>query len=137
MDGESFYHSQQYNVLGTPLITCSTDPMTGFFRDGCCATGPEDRGVHTVCAIMDDAFLAFSKQAGNDLITPRPEFSFQGLKAGDQWCLCAARWDEARQAGFAPKIRLAATNRITLALIPLEVLTSYALDASKDAPKAP
>ena len=129
MDGESFYNHQQYNVLGSPLISCSTSPMTGFFRDGCCATGPEDRGVHTVCALMSDAFLAFSRDAGNDLITPRPEFGFAGLKAGDYWCLCAARWDEARKAGFAPQIRLAATNRVTLALIPLEILQSYAIDA--------
>ena len=129
MDGMRFESNQQYNVLGGPLISCSTSPMTGFFRDGCCATGPEDRGVHTVCALMDDAFLAFSQAAGNDLITPRPEFGFAGLKAGDYWCLCAARWEEARQAGFAPKIRLAATNRVTLALVPLSVLESYAIDA--------
>ena len=131
MDGESFYHNQQYNVLGTALALCSTSPMTGFYRDGCCATGAEDRGVHTVCAVMDDAFLAFSKQAGNDLITPRPEFGFAGLNAGDQWCLCAGRWEEARQAGFAPKIKLAATNRVTLQLVPLAVLMDYALDAPK------
>ena len=128
MDGESFYNQQQYNVLGTPLIACSTSPMTGFYRDGCCATGPEDRGVHTVCALMDDAFLTFSYQAGNDLITPRPEFGFAGLKAGDYWCLCAARWEEARQAGAAPKIRLAATNRVTLALVPLAILQDYAIE---------
>lgn len=128
MDGESFYNHQQYNVLGDPLISCSTDPMTGFFRDGCCATGPEDRGVHTVCALMDDAFLIYSKQAGNDLMTPRPEFGFAGLKAGDYWCLCAMRWEQARQAGKAPKVRLAATNRVTLAIIPLAVLSEYALD---------
>ena len=130
MDGESFYHQQQYNVLGTPLIGCSTSPMTGFYRDGCCATGPEDRGVHTVCALMNDAFLSFSKNAGNDLITPRPEFGFAGLKAGDFWCLCAARWEEARQAGFAPKVKLAATNRVTLAIVSLEILQDYAIDAS-------
>ena len=128
MDGERFYHHQQYNVLGHPLIGCSSDPMTGFYRDGCCATGPEDRGVHTVCALMDDAFLHYSKQAGNDLITPRPEFGFAGLKSGDYWCLCAMRWEQARQAGKAPKIKLAATNRVTLAIIPLETLTAYALD---------
>lgn len=130
MDGESFYNNQQYNVLGAPLIGCSTAPMTGFYRDGCCATGPEDRGVHTVCALMSDAFLAYSKQAGNDLITPRPEFGFAGLKAGDYWCLCAARWEQARQAGYAPKVRLASTNRVTLALIPLETLKDYAIDVS-------
>ena len=129
MDGESFYNHQQYNVLGGPLIGCSTDPMTGFYRDGCCATGPEDRGVHTVCALMSDAFLVFSQQAGNDLITPRPEFGFAGLKAGDFWCLCAARWEQARQAGFAPQVRLASTNRVTLAIVPLEILRDYAIDA--------
>lgn len=136
MDGEYFHHQQQYNVLGTKLISCSTSPMTGFFRDGCCATGPEDRGVHTVCALMDDAFLTFSKDAGNDLITPRPEFGFSGLKAGDYWCLCAARWEEARQAGKAPKIRLAATNRVTLALVPMEILLTYALDKPDTPPNA-
>ena len=129
MDGESFYHQQQYNVFGTPLIGCSTSPTTGFYRDGCCATGPEDRGVHTVCALMNDAFLSFSKNAGNDLITPRPEFGFAGLKAGDFWCLCAARWEEARQAGFAPEVKLAATNSVTLAIVSLEILQDYAIDA--------
>ena len=131
MDGENFHNQQQYNVLGGILISCSTSPMTGFYRDGCCATGPQDRGIHTVCALMDDAFLAFSKQAGNDLITPRPEFGFPGLVAGDYWCLCAGRWEEARIAGYAPKIRLAATNRVTLAIAPLDVLMAYAIDAPK------
>ena len=128
MDGESFYNHQQYNVLGGVLIPCSTSPMTGFYRDGCCATGPEDRGVHTVCALMSDEFLTFSKSQGNDLSTPRPEYGFDGLKSGDYWCLCAMRWEQARQAGKAPKIKLAATNRVTLALVPLEVLRAYALD---------
>ena len=129
MDGENFHNQQQYNVLGGILIGCSTSPMTGFYRDGCCATGPEDRGLHTVCALMDDAFLQFSKDAGNDLSTPRPEFGFPGLVAGDYWCLCAGRWEEARLAGKAPKIRLAATNRVTLAIAPLAVLVAHALDA--------
>ena len=128
MDGESFYNHQQYNVLGGVLIPCSTSPMTGFYRDGCCATGPEDRGVHTVCALMSDEFLDFSKSQGNDLSTPRPEYGFDGLKSGDYWCLCAMRWEQARQAGKAPKIKLAATNRVTLALVPLDVLRAYALD---------
>ena len=128
MDGESFYNHQQYNVLGGVLIPCSTSPMTGFYRDGCCATGPEDRGVHTVCALMSDDFLNFSKSQGNDLSTPRPEYGFDGLKPGDYWCLCAMRWEQARQAGKAPKIKLAATNRVTLALVPLDVLRAYALD---------
>ena len=128
MDGESFYNHQQYNVLGGVLIPCSTSPMTGFYRDGCCATGPEDRGVHTVCALMSDEFLDFSKSQGNDLSTPRPEYGFDGLKSGDYWCLCAMRWEQARQAGKAPKIKLAATNRVTMALVPLDVLRAYALD---------
>ena len=128
MDGEDYARSPQKNVFGDPLIGCSVAPMTGFYRDGCCHTGPGDRGLHTVCAQMDDAFLAFSKAQGNDLSTPRPEFGFLGLKAGDFWCLCAGRWDEARQAGFAPQLKLAATNQVTLALIPLSVLEPYAID---------
>ena len=128
MDGESFSNGRQKNVLGGWLIPCSTHPMTGFFRDGCCHTGPQDRAMHTVCAQMTAEFLAFSQAAGNDLSTPRPEFDFSGLKEGDFWCLCAARWEQARQAGKAPMIRLAATNASTLHLVPLEILRSYALD---------
>lgn len=130
MDGESFGGGgMQRNVLGQRLIPCSSDPMTGFFRDGCCHTSPQDMGLHTVCALMDADFLAFSKQAGNDLSTPRPEFAFPGLKPGDYWCLCAGRWEEARRAGKAPKIKLAATNQITLAVVKLDDLMAYALDA--------
>lgn len=102
--------------------------MTGFWRDGCCNTGPEDRGVHTVCAIMTAEFLAFSKAAGNDLSTPRPEFGFAGLQPGDRWCLCAARWVEAHDAGAAPKLVLAATHIATLRLATLDVLKAHALD---------
>ena len=130
MDGESFGGGgMQRNVLGQRLIPCSSDPMTGFFRDGCCHTSPQDMGLHTVCALMDADFLAFSKQAGNDLSTPRPEFGFPGLKPDDYWCLCAGRWEEARRAGKAPKIKLAATNQITLAVVKLDDLMAYALDA--------
>ena len=132
MDGESFSSGGQRNVLGGRLLSCSTSPMTGFFRDGCCHTDSQDRGVHTVCAQMTAAFLDFSRNAGNDLSTPRPEFGFPGLKPGDFWCLCAMRWEEARRAGYAPKLRLMATNAVTLQLIPLAVLTDYALDAPKN-----
>ena len=128
MDGEDFGRSGQRNVLGGPLASCSADPVTGFFRDGCCNTGPSDHGLHVVCALMDAEFLAFSKQAGNDLSTPRPEFGFAGLQPGDWWCLCAARWEQARQAGKAPQVRLAATNRLALAVIGLEDLITHATD---------
>ena len=104
------------------------DPVTGFFRDGSCNTGPLDQGLHTVCAIMTEEFLEFSNAAGNDLSTPRPEFGFAGLKAGDQWCLCAARWEQARQAGHAPKIRLASTNQASLAVCNLDDLKAHAID---------
>jgi uncharacterized protein (DUF2237 family) len=128
MDGEDFGRSGQLNVLGGPLASCSTDPMTGFFRDGCCNTGPSDQGLHVVCALMDAEFLSFSKAAGNDLSTPRPEFGFAGLQPGDWWCLCAARWEEARQAGKAPQVRLAATNRLALAVVGLQDLIAHATD---------
>jgi len=98
------------NVLGTPLEPCSLDPMTGFYRNGCCDTGSEDQGVHIVCAVMTEEFLAFSKERGNDLSTPVPMYEFPGLKAGDRWCLCAARWREAYDAGYAPTVVLEATH---------------------------
>lgn len=98
------------NVLGTPLEPCSLDPMTGFYRNGCCDTGSEDQGVHIVCAVMTEEFLAFSKERGNDLSTPVPMYEFPGLKAGDRWCLCAARWREAYDAGCAPTVVLEATH---------------------------
>lgn len=98
------------NILGTDLEPCSQDPLTGYYRDGCCRTGPNDYGVHTVCAVMTDEFLAFSKSRGNDLSTPRPEWNFPGLKAGDRWCLCAPRWQEAYEAGAAPAIVAEATH---------------------------
>lgn len=116
------------NVLGEPLEECSRAPLTGFFRNGCCDTGPQDRGLHTVCALMTAEFLAMSKYLGNDLSTPRPEFGFPGLKAGDQWCLCAARFLQAHAEGAAPKVRLAATHRRTLDIVPLDILQRYAAD---------
>jgi hypothetical protein len=117
------------NVLGGPLAACSTAPLTGFFRDGCCNTGPEDRGMHTVCVRVTAEFLALSKYLGNDLSTPRPEYRFAGLKPGDRWCLCAARFLQAHQEGAAPEVWLAATHRRTLDVVPLEVLQRYAADA--------
>jgi uncharacterized protein (DUF2237 family) len=117
------------NVLGEALQDCSHDPKTGYFRNGCCETGPQDIGVHTVCARMTAAFLQYSYTRGNDLITPRPDFGFPGLKPGDQWCLCAARWLEAYQAGAAPPVLLAATHEKTLGLVPTDALLAHALDA--------
>ena len=115
------------NVLGGVLQPCSTAPLTGFFRNGCCDTGPEDRGSHTVCAVMTAEFLAYSKYVGNDLSTPRPEFGFAGLKPGDQWCLCAGRFLQAHDEGCAPKLRLSATHRRALEIVALEVLKQHAL----------
>ncbi|TCH96850.1 DUF2237 domain-containing protein [Roseococcus sp. SYP-B2431] len=103
-----------HNVLGGVLLPCSMAPLTGWFRDGCCNTDENDLGLHTVCAEMTEGFLEFSRATGNDLSTPRPEYGFAGLKPGDRWCLCAARWEEARQAGHAPKVVLAATHEATL-----------------------
>jgi len=117
------------NVLGGELVPCSLAPRTGFYRNGCCETGPEDVGLHTVCAVMTAEFLAFSKAAGNDLSTPVPEYGFPGLKPGDRWCLCAPRWKEALDAGAAPQVVLEATHEETLAITPLGVLKDYAVDA--------
>ncbi|MGB0660326.1 MAG: DUF2237 family protein [Mangrovicoccus sp.] len=117
------------NVLGGVLEACSRDPMTGFFRNGLCDTCAEDAGSHTVCALMTDEFLAYSKYFGNDLSTPRPEFGFAGLKAGDRWCLCAGRFLQAHQEGVAPQVVLEATHRRALEIVPLEVLESYAVSA--------
>ncbi len=116
------------NVLGGVLEDCSRDPVTGFFRNGCCDTAASDRGVHTVCAIMTAEFLALSKYLGNDLSTPRLEFDFPGLKPGDQWCLCAGRFLQAHEEGAAPQVRLKATHRRTLTVVPLEILQLYAAD---------
>jgi uncharacterized protein (DUF2237 family) len=121
--------STQLNVLGQPLQSCSTDPLTGWTRTGCCEVNGDDFGVHAVCAIMTDEFLAFSKAAGNDLSTPRPEHQFPGLKAGDAWCLCAPRWQEAFEAGMAPRVRLAATHLAALEFCNLADLRRFAVDA--------
>jgi uncharacterized protein (DUF2237 family) len=114
------------NVLGGPLLACSFDPLTGFFRDGCCQTGPEDLGSHTVCARVTDAFLEFSLSRGNDLTTPRPEYRFKGLAAGDRWCLCALRWKEAFEAGVAPPVVLEATHESALRILTLQSLLAHA-----------
>ncbi len=116
------------NVLGGPLAPCSTSPRTGFYRDGCCNTGPEDLGLHVVCAQVTAEFLAFAQTRGNDLITPVPEFGFPGLVPGDRWCVCAATWRQAFDAGIAPPVILAATHEETLAVIPLADLRRHALD---------
>lgn len=123
--------SKAKNVLGGELQTCSMNPRTGFYRDGCCNTGPEDRGVHTVCVVVTADFLAFSKSVGNDLSTPMPMYRFPGLKPGDQWCLCAERWKEAMYAGKAPAVVLAATHEATLRYVTLEELEQYALDGEE------
>ena len=114
------------NVLGGPLAACSNDPVTGFFRNGCCDTGPEDTGMHTVCVVMTEAFLVYSRLAGNDLSTPRPEYGFAGLRAGDRWCLCVGRWREALDAGVAPPVVLAATHEEALAVVTLDDLERHA-----------
>ena len=116
------------NVLGTELESSSTDPMTGFFRDGCCNTGADDYGLHTVCVQVTDDFLEFSKAQGNDLSTPNPMYRFPGLTDGDRWCLCAARWLEAHERKMAPKVFLTRTHRRALEVVPLEVLRQYAAD---------
>lgn len=114
------------NVLGGPLQPCSTRPLTGFFRNGCCDTGPEDRGSHTVCVILTDEFLAMSRYLGNDLTTPRPEYGFAGLRAGQRWCLCASRFLQAAQEFAAPVVVLEATHRRALDIVPLELLRRHA-----------
>ncbi len=116
------------NVLGTPLADCSTRPMTGFFRDGCCNTSEDDRGSHTVCVVVTAEFLLYSKSRGNDLSTPMPEYGFEGLKPGDRWCLCAARWKEALDAGRAPLVVLTATHERALEVCQLAELKRHAID---------
>jgi hypothetical protein len=119
----------QLNVLGEELAPCSYDPMTGYYRTGCCENRGDDPGMHVVCAVMTDEFLSFSKSVGNDLSTPMPQYGFAGLKAGDQWCLCAARWQEALEAGAAPKVRLASTHVSALEYSSLADLRAHAIDA--------
>jgi len=120
--------SPSRNVLGGPLADCNKKPMTGFFRDGCCNTSDEDRGSHTVCAVMTAEFLQFSKARGNDLSTPVPDFGFPGLRPGDRWCLCASRWKEAFAAGRAPLVALTATHERALEIVPLADLKRHAID---------
>jgi uncharacterized protein (DUF2237 family) len=116
------------NVLGEALQDCSLHPLTGFYRDGACNTGPQDFGLHGVCILLSEEFLAFSKYAGNDLSTPAPEYGFPGLKPGDRWCLCASRWQQALDAGYAPKVVLSATHQTALGAVALEDLKVHALD---------
>lgn len=118
----------QLNVLGGPLLTCSDQPRTGFFRDGCCNTSDEDHGSHTICVLLTAEFLEFSKARGNDLSTPWPEFGFPGLLPGQRWCLCAARWLEAYRAGKAPQVSLNSTNQAALEIVPLAALKAHAVD---------
>lgn len=124
---QEFEQAPPRNVLGQTLQTCGTEPMTGFYRDGCCNTGPDDRGVHTVCAIVTEQFLAMSKQLGNDLSTPAPNYGFAGLKPGDRWCVCAARWLQVYEAGAACPVVLEATHENTLRVVPFDILLQFAV----------
>ena len=126
------HKSEQKNVFGEPLEPCSFDPMTGYYRTGCCETGPGDSGVHTVCAVLTQEFLEYTKSKGNDLSTPRPQYGFPGLKPGDKWCLCALRWHEAFKAGKAPNVLLRSTNIKTTKLVPIEDLKKLALDGNQE-----
>ncbi len=127
MDGGK-RRNEQVNVFGEPLATCSISPMTGWYRSGCCETDDEDFGSHTICVVVTEEFLAFSKSRGNDLSTPQPQTGFPGLEPGDRWCLCAARWLEAHQAGSAPRVYLRATHRRALEIVELEDLKASAID---------
>ncbi|PXY19456.1 DUF2237 family protein [Prauserella muralis] len=120
------------NVLGGKLEPCGTDPLTGFYRDGCCTTGPEDLGSHTVCAVVSAEFLAHQQAMGNDLVTARPEYGFTGLNPGDRWCVSAARWLESYQAGVAPPVVLASTHERAIEVIPLDALREHAVDVPAD-----
>jgi uncharacterized protein (DUF2237 family) len=124
--------ADERNVLGGRLEVCGTEPLTGFYRDGHCATGPDDLGSHTVCAVVSAEFLAFQREVGNDLSTARPEYGFPGLRPGDRWCVVATRWLQAYQAGRAAGVVLAATNARTLDLVPLEALRAHAVDVPDD-----
>jgi uncharacterized protein (DUF2237 family) len=128
MDGSGGNPHRQLNVFGEPLATCSDTPKTGWYRSGCCETDPTDHGSHTVCALMTAEFLDFSRSRGNDLSTPRPEFGFPGLRPGDRWCLCAARWQEAFLAGCAPRVNLRATHQRALDVVALVDLKAHAID---------
>lgn len=120
------------NVLGGELGECSTDPMTGFHRDGCCSTGPDDLGSHTVCAVVSAEFLEHQRAVGNDLITPRPEYRFPGLKPGDRWCVCASRWLQSYEAGVITPVVLASTNEAALRIVPKDALLACAADVPDD-----
>jgi uncharacterized protein len=122
----------EQNVLGGPLQMCGDDPVTGFYRDGCCNTGPEDLGSHTVCAVVTTEFLEHQRSVGNDLSTPRPEFGFTGLRPGDRWCVCAARWLQAHDDGAAAPVVLEATHARALEAVPIEVLKEHAVDVPAD-----
>jgi uncharacterized protein (DUF2237 family) len=122
------HYPKPKNVLGGELESCCTDPMTGFYRDGYCKTGPDDTGRHTICILATDEFLAFSKEAGNDLSTPMPQYAFPGLKGGDKWCLVAMRWQQALEAGMAPQVVLRATHESALQFVDLADLKQYAVD---------
>ena len=124
--------SEERNVLGGALEPCGTEPLTGFYRDGCCTSGPQDLGSHTVCSVVSAEFLAFSRETGNDLSTPRPELGFPGLRPGDRWCVVAARWLQAYRAGAAAGVVLAATNARALAVVPVEALRQHAVDVPDD-----
>jgi len=126
--GREFGRAPSCNVFGAPLETCSAKPLTGFYRNACCDTGPEDAGSHTVCVVMTDEFLRFSKSRGNDLSTPAPQFGFAGLKAGDRWCLCAPRWQEAFEANCAPRVVLRASHEGALEYCKLADLKRHAID---------
>lgn len=129
VDGVSVNASR--NVLGGSLLACSYSPLTGFYRTGCCETGPDDVGRHIICVRVTEPFLAFSRTVGNDLLTPRPEYRFAGLKAGDRWCLCALRWKEALDAGVAPPVVLEATHEAALRIVDLETLKAHAYGATE------
>ena len=120
------------NVLGGPLETCGTDPMTGFYRDGCCTTGPEDLGSHTICAVMTGEFLDHQRSIGNDLSTPRPDYGFPGLRPGDRWCVTAVNWSRAHRDGVAAPVVLASTNEAVLEIVPLASLQQHAVDVPAD-----
>jgi uncharacterized protein (DUF2237 family) len=128
----SFPEESALNVLGAPLEECGTEPLTGFYRDGCCNTGQQDLGSHTVCAVVTAEFLTHQQRVGNDLSTPRPEYSFPGLKPGDRWCVVAVRWMQAYQDGAAAPVVLASTHQRALDVIPLEALQENAIDVPAD-----
>lgn len=128
LEPKGFGPAPSRNVFGDPLQSCASNPVTGYYRNGCCDTGPDDAGSHTVCVVLTDAFLQFSKSRGNDLSTPMPEYGFPGLKAGDRWCLCAPRWQEALDAGRAPRVVLRATHEGALEFCSLAELKKFAID---------